>query len=156
MANPSKAKGTRWESAVVAYLHSIGLDEARRQVQAGAKDIGDIGGLPGFILEAKDAARLEFSEWVRQARREADNAGVPYGAVVAKRRRAAVEDAYAVMDLETLGRLLLERTHSEDVLDQPDTVSLDAMFEDREGARPWVYVDEIEARIHSTLPEGRQ
>lgn len=155
MANPSKAKGTRWESAIVAYLHEVGLTEARRQVQAGAKDIGDISALPDImVIEAKDVAKFALADWVRQAKREADHAGVPYGAVVAKKRRAPVEEAYVILDLETLGRLLLDLQESEDILDQPDTMSLDAMFNDRE-SRPWVYVDEIEPRILNTLPESR-
>lgn len=153
MANPSKRKGTAWETSVVRYCHDRGLSSARRNVQHGAKDIGDIGGLSPFAIEAKAEKNYRLAAYVEQAKVEAANAGEPYGVAVVKRHRAPVEDGYVVMDLETFTRLLLDIT-SEDVLDQPDTLSLDAMFDARDDDRPWVYVDEVERRILTTLPEA--
>ncbi|MGY1436673.1 hypothetical protein [Streptomyces reniochalinae] len=67
MANPNKAKGTGWESAVRDYLNeALGLvDEfgkfldvfsslnVRRPAQEGAADVGDVHAVP-FILECKN------------------------------------------------------------------------------------------------------
>ncbi|GAA0431072.1 hypothetical protein GCM10010357_60910 [Streptomyces luteireticuli] len=103
MANPSKARGTAWESAVRDHLNeALGLvDEhgkfkdifsalnIRRPAQEGAADVGDVHAVP-FILECKDVKSSAVPTWLRQAHVEAFNAGYPFGVVVHKTRRAAV------------------------------------------------------------------
>jgi len=104
MANPQKAKGTRWESAVVTFLRDLGFPEARREVQRGRLDVGDVGGFPLWALECKAYKTVSFSvlaEFATQAKREAVNAGKPWGAVVLKRPRASTADAFVIMDLAT-------------------------------------------------------
>lgn len=104
MANPQKAKGTRWESAVVTFLRDLGFSEARREVQRGRLDVGDVGGFPSWALECKAYKTVGFSalaEFVTQAKREAENAGKPWGAVVLKRPRGGTADAFVIMDLAT-------------------------------------------------------
>ena len=105
-ANPSKRKGTAWESEVVRYLSERGFPEARRNVQYGAKDIGDVGGVPYFALEAKNVQSITLADFVKQANREAGNAGEPFGAVVVKKRNASTGDAYFVMDFETAATVI--------------------------------------------------
>ena len=100
MANPSKAKGTRWETEVVRFLQEAG-HPAHRRPQQGAKDVGDIGGVPGWTLEAKSVKEIRLAEFLDQANREAVHAGDPYGAAVIKRRGRPVQDGYVVMDLAT-------------------------------------------------------
>ncbi|MBZ4319549.1 hypothetical protein [Streptomyces huiliensis] len=99
MANPNKAKGTAWESAVRDYLNrSLGLvsDDGRpldpfdgmtvrRAAQEGARDIGDVHA-PPFVLECKDVKAPAVPTWLRQAEREAAHANYPFGAVVHKTR----------------------------------------------------------------------
>lgn len=111
MSNRHKAKGTRWETEVVRFLAGLGLS-VHRNVQHGAKDIGDIGGLDLFAIECKDHRTHTLAEWIDQARREAVHAGKPFGVVIFKRPRKPTSDAYVLMDLESFSRLveLLERT----------------------------------------------
>lgn len=71
----SKAKGTRWESAIVFFLHLAGWSQAERRTLNGAKDKGDISGIPGVVIEAKNQNRLSLAEWVDEAEREAGAAG---------------------------------------------------------------------------------
>ncbi|MFE9381749.1 hypothetical protein ACFYMO_00710 [Streptomyces sp. NPDC007025] len=92
MANPSKARGTRWESAIRDYLNgTLGYSHptdwrlVKRQAQEGAKDVGDLHAWP-FILEAKDVKSPAVPTWLRQADQEAANAGFPYGVVIHKTR----------------------------------------------------------------------
>jgi hypothetical protein len=92
MANPSKARGTRWESAirdylngVLGYSHPTDWRLVKRQAQEGAKDVGDLHAWP-FILEAKDVKSPAVPTWLRQAEAEAVNAGFPYGVVIHKVR----------------------------------------------------------------------
>ncbi|WP_411144987.1 hypothetical protein [Streptomyces sp. x-80] len=103
MANPSKTRGTAWESAVRDHLNeALGLvDETgrlkdifsalnvRRAAQEGVKDVGDVH-CPPFVLECKDVKSPAVPTWLRQAHVEAFHAGYPYGVVVHKLRRANV------------------------------------------------------------------
>lgn len=99
MANRAKQKGTKFETDVVQCARAEGLPFASRLPLAGANDIGDIGGIPGVVLECKDHARLELSAWMDEAEREAATAGVDVFAVVHKRRRRPIREAYVTMPL---------------------------------------------------------
>ncbi|MFD3952227.1 hypothetical protein ACFWRC_19650 [Streptomyces albidoflavus] len=106
MANPSKAKGTAFETAVVTYLREHHDPRAHRNVQMGAKDIGDIDGYHLHAVEAKAEKTITLADYVAQANREAINAGKPYGCAVVKRRMKGTADAYVVRDLATDVRLM--------------------------------------------------
>jgi hypothetical protein len=109
MTNPSKAKGTAWESAVVNWLRSTAGFDARRKVQAGGLDQGDITveETPWLVIEAKAAKAHDFAGWVGEANIEARNAGVSTGVVWAKRRgKSSPQDGYVVMDGATFRGLL--------------------------------------------------
>jgi hypothetical protein len=118
MANAAKAKGTRWETAVVRYLRDHWGVPARRAVQEGRLDVGDIHGVEPFILQAKDytdtvtGLRVGTDGAVVQAR----NAGEDYGAAVVKRARASVSRAYVAMTAATFARLLLRLRRAETAL----------------------------------------
>jgi len=100
-------KGTRWESAVVALLQAAGWPHAERRALAGTRDRGDIAGVPGLVVEAKNAARLDLAGWLAEAQQERANDGAEYGVVWVKRKgKAAAKDGYVVMDGETFVRLL--------------------------------------------------
>jgi hypothetical protein len=106
MANPSKAKGTAFESLVVGYLRDHHNPNARRNVQMGEKDIGDIDGYYLHALEAKAEKEITLSSYIEQANKEAIHAGQPYGCAVVKRRMKGVADGYVVRDLATDVRLM--------------------------------------------------
>lgn len=52
--NRNKQAGTRWESAIVAYLIDRGWIHTERRTLNGAIDKGDISGIPGVMVEAVD------------------------------------------------------------------------------------------------------
>ncbi len=97
MANPNKAKGTAWESAVRDYLNRrldlVDVDgrfrdpfsaaNIRRPAQEGARDVGDVHAVP-FVLECKSVKAPAVPSFLRQAHAEALNAGFPYGVAVVK------------------------------------------------------------------------
>lgn len=99
MSNPQKAKGTRWETAVVRFLRDRGL-YAYKPRQEGFRDVGDIH-VPPFVLQAKDWKDVlgALREGTDGARVQRVNAGLPYGAAVIKRARRPIEDAYVVIRL---------------------------------------------------------
>ena len=99
----AKARGTQWESAIVGYLNDHGWPLAERRAGRGAKDAGDIAGLPA-VIEAKAYAHgsLRLPEWTAEAQAESVHAGVPgRWAVVAKRQgRTSPAAAWVVTNLD--------------------------------------------------------
>ena len=108
MANPSKAKGTRWENSVAKYLRDQGFTEVFRLAPGGPQDPGDIGGLPDWALECRDRQEQDLSKNVRDANSRAVAKGCRWGAAVMKKREHGVEDGYVVMDLRTFALVLNE------------------------------------------------
>lgn len=108
MVNPSKAKGTAAESAVVNYLREW-WPHAERRALAGSADKGDVTGIPSVVIEIKNAAKLAFGPWLKEAEVERINAKASLGVVWAKRRgKTDPADWFVVMDGRTFTRLLRE------------------------------------------------
>lgn len=88
MTNPSGAKGTAWETAVVRYLIGRGL-LAKRKPKKGSADQADIE-VPALedllVIEAKNHKRVTLAEWIDETVAEAANAGVGVGACWHHRR----------------------------------------------------------------------
>lgn len=103
----SKRKGTSWESSIVDYLRVNGVPHAERRALNGARDRGDIAGVPGIVFEAKSAARVELAAWVDETEKERVNDGAAYGVTVIKRRgKGSAGDGYAVLPFAALVGLL--------------------------------------------------
>lgn len=103
----SKAKGTRWESALVAYLNAEGFPAIERRALAGGSDKGDISGLPDWAIEAKNCKTTALGTWVDEADVEAINARAAYGVVWHHRRgRAHPAQGFVTMSGATFVRLL--------------------------------------------------
>jgi len=103
----AKARGTRWESQVVDYLLSRGFKYAERRSLAGARDKGDITGIPGLVIECKSQQRHSLAEWCDEAETERENAGAEYGVAWIKRRgRTSAGAGYVLMDGMTFTALL--------------------------------------------------
>ena len=103
MANPSKAKGTRAETAVVRFLAAHGW-EAKRKALSGSKDCGDIAILApnskvwqtAEVKAGKQTAnpsRSQIDEWLRQSRIEAKNSGEKASALIIVRYKRKLKDA---------------------------------------------------------------
>jgi Holliday junction resolvase len=115
VTNPSKDKGTRFETAVVDYLRSEGFDHVERRALRGGKDCGDIAGLAGWTLECKAEKTIALGRYMDESELEAINAdpqmvslgGIPLHAAIVKRRNRGVQDAYVVMPLSQFAHLLL-------------------------------------------------
>ena len=105
----SRAKGTAWESAVVAYLIGQGWPHAERRALHGNGDRGDVAGVIGVCLELKSATRVERAAWLDEANQEAANARADLGAVWFKRRgKTSPAHGFVLMDGHTFTQLLKE------------------------------------------------
>jgi hypothetical protein len=103
----SRAKGTAWESTIVDYLRANGAPHAERRALGGVKDRGDVAGLPGVVVEAKSAARIDLSGWLTEAEAERANDHADLAVVWIKRRgKTSPGQAYAVLTGEALVGLL--------------------------------------------------
>lgn len=103
MANPSKAKGTRAETAVVRFLAAHGWS-AKRKALTGSKDHGDIEalapkGLAPVTIEVKagkqtaNPSRSQIDDWLMQSWIEAINSGEKLAVLVIVRYRRQLKDA---------------------------------------------------------------
>jgi hypothetical protein len=111
MARPvsaSQAKGTAWASALVTYLQSAGWPHAERRALLGANDRGDIAGIVGLVIEAKNAKAVTLAAWLDEARREATHAGDKGVVWFHRRGRSSPGDGFVLMDGETFVNLLIE------------------------------------------------
>ncbi|GAA4981143.1 hypothetical protein [Actinopolymorpha pittospori] len=122
MSNPAKARGTRWETALVRALAAFwqlryGLKPFKPR-QEGRNDVGDLQGFSPFIGQAKDWASWQdaIREGLDGAERQRLNAGEAYGVAFVKRARRPVGAGYAVMTVATWARLLIRLRRAEYLL----------------------------------------
>ena len=107
MVNRPKIKGTAWETQIVHALKRAGWFHAERRALQGGLDKGDIAGVIGVCIEAKDCKSITLGPWLKELQAEVTNSGAEIGAVWAKRRgHTQPEDGYVVMDGQTFLRLL--------------------------------------------------
>lgn len=105
----SKRKGTAWEAAVVGYLRENGVPHAERRALNGSKDRGDIAGIPGVVLEAKSATRIDLAAWLDETEQERRNDNASIGATWIKRRgKTSPGQGYVLMPGERFLRLLAD------------------------------------------------
>jgi len=90
--NPSKAKGTLAETAVVRFARDRGFPGADRLPLRGTLDGGDVGLCPGVIVEVKAGKAAQqmslgqLGAWMDDTERERVNAGAELGLLVTQRR----------------------------------------------------------------------
>lgn len=94
----SKQKGTAAETAVVKWLLGKGRTNIERRALNGINDRGDIAGIPGIVIEVKNHARMELSQWISELKVEIENDKATSGVVLHKRRGTTdVGEWYATM-----------------------------------------------------------
>lgn len=106
-----KAKGRNAENAAVDLIRESGWPYAERRRQTGAKDRGDVTGIPKVVLEIKSGARLDLPGWLRETETERINDGAIIGALIIKLKgmgEAKVRDWPVMLPLSQFLALLLE------------------------------------------------
>ena len=97
----SKQKGTAAETAVVNYLKGKGRKHVERRSLNGSSDRGDIAGVPGVVIEVKNHARMELSQWVSELEVEMANDKADTGVVIHKKKGTTdVGQWYATMPVD--------------------------------------------------------
>lgn len=105
-------KGTGFESGVTDYMAAgLGDDRIERRAKTGAKDRGDIAGVrfrgQRVVVECKNCKRMELSEWLKEAEKEAGNDDAGFWAVVHKRKRYGdYGEQYVTMPLKVYVAML--------------------------------------------------
>ena len=84
MSNPSKNKGSAAERLVAAWLRENGYPDACRSRAGWSADVGDILGVPGLVVEVKDAKTKRWGDWLCQLDAEKSNANVRDGVLIVK------------------------------------------------------------------------
>lgn len=120
MSNPSKAKGTAWESAIVSFLQAQGWPYVERRALAGGKDRGDIAGIPGVVIEAKAVKTIALGTFLDEADAEALNDGADFGVAWIKRRgKVWPGHGYVVMSGAAFVALLAEAGYGPNTIGGP-------------------------------------
>jgi hypothetical protein len=102
-------KGPHWEARIVAYLRDHGVPHAERRVMGGGSDRGDVAGIPGVVIEAKNVASLQLAAWVDEAEAERVNDRADVAVVWHHRRgKTSPADGYVTMTGAALVHLLTE------------------------------------------------
>ena len=105
----AKAAGRTWETAIVRLLIDRGWPHAERRRLNGTADRGDIAGVPGVVIEAKNTKGYDLATAVDEATAERDNAGAKYGVAWIKRKgRSSAADGYVVLPGHAFVELLKE------------------------------------------------
>lgn len=105
----SKQKGTAAETAVVNWLKSHGRKHVERRSLNGSSDRGDVAGLPGVVIEVKNHARMELSQWLAELEVEMHNDKADTGVVIHKKKGTTdVAEWYATMPVLVWHKLLKE------------------------------------------------
>ena len=96
----SNPKGTQWETRLVRYLVDKGFPYVERRARSGRNDKGDLSGLPGIVIEAKNVKALNLAGWIDELVVEKRNAGVEQGAVIFPRKSHTTGLAYVLLELD--------------------------------------------------------
>lgn len=111
--SPQKRKGSAFELDIVQYLKEHGFPYAERAYGGGRPDDrGDINGIVGWTIEAKNRKEMDLAGWCSEAAGEATNAHSRFWAVIAKRRNRSIADAYVVISLAQFAALLADAPQS--------------------------------------------
>lgn len=102
--NPSKQKGTAWETALVRWFEAKGID-AKRIVLHGNKDQGDVE-TEEFNVEAKNCNAISLSTWIAEADAESTNAGKPVVVVAKRKGTTDPGKAYVVTTLDRFTEMM--------------------------------------------------
>jgi hypothetical protein len=120
VANPSKQKGTSFETMIKNYLNEHGFPDAERTPLKGGADTGDINGIKNrvtgrnAIVQCKNQRQFQLSQWLDATVSQAKNKGDAIPALVVKRPNKGVTslgDTYAVLRLDDLIELLIEANY---------------------------------------------
>lgn len=109
MANPSKQKGTKFETELTRYLAFAMENPAiERRALTGTQDKGDIAGVQNWTIEAKNTNAHNWALWMDETERERRNAGTEFSLLVVRRRMQPVEKAFAVMPLSMAVNIMID------------------------------------------------
>lgn len=112
MTSKNKAKGSQYERDIVKALNDAGFPDVERMYGAGRQDDrGDIRGLRGWTIEAKNHARIDLPTFLAELKAEMANAKTRYGACFIKKRGKGVAESYVVIPYDVL-LLLLKETNA--------------------------------------------
>lgn len=112
----AKQRGTAWETAIVTFLRDRGFPQVERRALNGAKDRGDIAGIPAVVIEAKAAKAITLGPWLDETETERDNDRASYGACWIKRRgHTNPGRAFVVMSGDDFVKLLHDAGHGDGI-----------------------------------------
>lgn len=102
----SSSKGYALERLIRDDLKLEGVD-AYRPRAGNVNDEGDVKGVPGVTIEAKNWTTMALPQWWRETQVETENAGNEIGLLVHKRKgKGQADDQWVTVDWAMMKRLL--------------------------------------------------
>jgi hypothetical protein len=95
----NKAKGYKYEVDVCTYLRPFYPDARRYGNQFGRYDRGDVGGVPDWTLQLKDAEQDRWTEWFEAAEKQSVSHSTRWWVVLRKIRRRNIDLSVFAMPL---------------------------------------------------------
>jgi hypothetical protein len=106
MSATERAKGARWESALVSLLRRHGWTNAERAGSGHDQRHGDLLGIPGWVIECKNCRALSLGTWIKQAETQAKS--WRYALMVKRVGHSEPAEGFAVLPIGSFLALLRE------------------------------------------------
>lgn len=117
--SPAHRRAAGFRELISLFLETKGLPTTFRpphrvtkslsaRFAAPEQPLGDLWGLPGWLVTARVEATRDLSGVLDQAEREAEAAGLPAAAVIWRRPGRPIEEAYTVMSLRSFAHAVKE------------------------------------------------
>ena len=107
MSTPSKRKGDEHERRIATYLVEQGWVHAERRKAGATLDKGDLYGILGVCIEAKNEKRIDLAGYMKELEVEMKNDKATTGVVVHKKKGTTDVGAwYATMPVSVWYQLL--------------------------------------------------
>lgn len=100
--------GLAYQHEFCRWLTTVGFPDAEPRVSNGSRDRGDVAGVRGWCLELKRTKASDLGVAMKEAEKEALNAGVTKFALVKKRRGKGVAESFVVMPAWLFAELIRE------------------------------------------------
>ena len=105
MSAANRRRGGEWERTLVNWFRDHGWTHAERAGGGHGQSYGDVLGVPGWVLEAKNHAALDLAGWCDQA---AAAPTVLWAVIIKRRGHSDPASAYVLLNLDNFTHLLKE------------------------------------------------
>jgi hypothetical protein len=99
VTSANKRKGDLFNRQIIKHLIAEGITDAHRYQDGYHLDRGDVAGIPGIVIQAKNVVQVKWSNWFLNVRLQQVHAASPIGILALKRQgRSDPAEATAILE----------------------------------------------------------